>query len=255
MYYSQKKKSLYFYKGSDGHTPESPFDYFSAKCRCCPWQLLQVPKCNRFLQHKSFDNVHLILRFFPANSSSSERYQNWTGKQFSMVGVGASFSDFGLCNSDEEQNHSHNHSLQDIHDNHDHNQGRDHGHRNNNHDQDQKWSAWSLNHRTLVDPALNANGWRSLYESLMNSITQQMSNLSVSTHGISKIVDDYKAIVFQKFERLKDCGKKTVDRERRCLHHAVSPLDYDPKSHRSDFSNLEDIQPPVNIHEHILPIT
>ena len=82
-----------------------------------------------------------------------------------------------------------------------------------------------------------------------------MGNLSVSTDGISKIVDDYKAMVFQKFERLKDCGKITVDGERRCLHYVVSPLNYDPKSHRSDFSNLEDIQSPVNIHEHILLIT
>ena len=58
---------------------------------------------------------------------------------------------------------------------------------------------------------------------------------------VNWILKDYQMLVFRRFERSGDCNKTSVDGERRCLHHVISPLSYDDQTHLQDFLHLRDV--------------
>ena len=52
-----------------------------------------------------------------------------------------------------------------------------------------------------------------------------------------EIIKQYRDQVFLRFERAEDCGKQVLNGERRCLHHVISPLDFNVTTHEQDFFN------------------
>ena len=91
----------------------------------------------------------------------------------------------------------------------------------------------------MTDPELNAVGWARFHSAMMRDIMRHVTgNETMAIAQIASIVEAYRVMVYPRFERLEDCGKKTVDKERRCLHHVISPLDYNESTHHFDFAGF-----------------
>ena len=73
----------------------------------------------------------------------------------------------------------------------------------------------------------------------MTTTLEQKTDEKMSLNETEDHVRMYKNELYRRFERQDDCGKGTVEGERRCLHHLISPLKYNPQFHEYDIGSLK----------------
>ena len=178
--------------------------YHANKCFCCPWKLVQVDGCAQAdAKNASFDEEELSLRFFSADWETKNRYESLVMHRLSFVGIGVGMiHDVGRC-IDGPKMHQ---------------------------------PTWSINHRTVPDVQIASRGWQHLQEKIENSLYDRLRN--ISTEGdIQWMMYHYREI-YRRFDRSGDCGRPVTNGEKRCLHHVISPLNYENNTHHIDFQNL-----------------
>ena len=178
------------------------------QCDCCPWKLIQVVGCDH-PSNASFHEADLTLRFYLSDSAVKHKFNNLTSKRFSLVGIGTGLrhSYPYQCTPDSE---------------------------------DTEWHAWSINTKTLPVVKGTMEPWERFSEKVIETLKDEMANSSatIPRSEIELVLQRYQFEVFRRFERFNDCGKLTVDGERRCVHLVISPLAHDYQSHREDFLPL-----------------
>ena len=177
------------------------------KCPCCAWQLIEQPSC-RPQKEKSFDEVDMVLKYYRANEELKNKYEILTNKSLTMVGIGQGLvSQIEYCDDKKEGD----------------------------------WTGWTMNHRSVSTAFQHAEDWKQFYGRIMNDIIEQLGNESIPLQMIRKYVNDYKHFIHRRFERAVDCGKSTLDGERRCVHHVLSPFAYEFDHHHLDLESVAKI--------------
>ena len=103
---------------------------------------------------------------------------------------------------------------------------------------------WSMHHRTRTEVQLDdsthhkkiSQRWRNFQDRAMKVLDQSMP-----LHHKLEFMEEYRSRIFLQFERVKDCGKPINNGERRCLHHVISPLDFNITTHEQDFQHVHSI--------------
>ena len=180
--------------------------YEADKCFCCPWQMVLEDGCENS-SNASFDGVRLIYHFRRGDDALKAYYEDMMQFRLSMVGVGRGMN--VINNRCTQGKHS-------------------------------DWFAWSINLRTLPDVMLSSPRWDDYSLILSENLETSLGN-ETSPPDLNMILRGWKE-VFRRFERFDDCGKKTADEERRCLHHVIDPLPYDNHTHHQSFKSLKGLR-------------
>ena len=101
---------------------------------------------------------------------------------------------------------------------------------------------WSLHFRARL--GFHANDLRT-WKQFRANVKEAFDDDGKASNETEAAMEAYRERVHRRFER-RECGKETLDLETRCLHHVISPLAFDNRTHELDFRfNDHILQPTV----------
>ena len=171
-------------------------------CFCCPWKLILSSDCLFSNNTPSFEEKTLTLSFRHASSARKRHIEGLMNVALASAWTGLGYG-------------PHNESILE-------------GCQSSDHDNFTRpnypqLQGWSLNFKAYAVSSETMKNWVP-FEKLVRDYNQE-----VPTDVLDETLLVYREQVFKKFERFEECGKVTVNQERRCFHHVMSPLEVDEK--------------------------